>query len=45
MEDHEDAVTSVVVTSEGDKTISGSLDCTIKVWNTEQTSRYGDIAA
>ena len=40
MEDHEDAVTSVVVTSEGDKTISGSLDCTIKVWNTEQTSRY-----
>lgn len=40
MEGHVSDVTSVAVTSKGNKTVSGSLDCTIKLWNTEQTSRY-----
>ena len=39
MKGHTNDVTSVAVTSKGNKAISGSLDCTIKVWNTEQTSK------
>ena len=38
MIDHKDIVSSVAVTRCGSKTISGSLDYTVKVWNTEQTS-------
>ena len=37
---HTKQVSAVSVTSEGDKTISGSYDCMIKVWNTDINSRY-----
>ena len=30
------------VTSDGNKTISGSYDCMVKVWNTDINSRYSD---
>lgn len=36
---HTKEVTAVAVTSKGDKAISGSYDCTIKVWNTDINSR------
>ena len=40
MSGHSKKVSAVSVTSMGDKTISGSHDCTIKVWNTDVNSRY-----
>ena len=40
MEGHQNTVTAVVVTSSGFKTVSGSLDGTVKVWNTAPYSRY-----
>ena len=39
MTGHRGAVNSVVITSDGGKTISGSSDATIRVWNTKQESR------
>ena len=40
MEGHKADVTAVALSSDGSRTVSSSLDTTIKVWNTNQTSRY-----
>jgi len=42
---HTKEVSAVAVTSEGDKAISGSYDCMIKVWNTDTNSRYGVLGS
>ena len=39
MKGHTAAVNSVTVTTNGFKTVSGSSDSTIKVWNTDVESR------
>ena len=39
---HAKEVTAVAVTSDGNKTISGSHDCMVKVWNTDINSRYSN---
>ena len=36
---HTAAVNAVAVTEDGSKTISASSDATVKVWNTDQSSR------
>ncbi len=36
---HKAAVNAVVMTTNGTKTVSGSSDGTIKVWNTDVSSR------
>ena len=41
LQGHSAEVNSVVLTSDGTRTISASTDCSIKVWNTDSTSRYG----
>ena len=39
MEGHQADVTAVALSSDGSRTVSSSLDTTVKVWNTNQTSR------
>lgn len=45
MKGHSAAVNAVAVTDEASKTVSASSDGTVKVWNTDQNSRFvsGDI--
>jgi len=40
MTGHMKGITAVSVASIGDKTVSGSHDSTIKIWNTNINSRY-----
>ena len=40
MTGHMKGVSAVSVASMGDKTVSGSYDSTIKIWNTDVNSRY-----
>ena len=39
MKGHTGAVNAVTVTGDGSKTVSGSSDTTVKVWNTDPNSR------
>ena len=39
MNGHTAAVNAVAVTEDGNKTVSASSDATVKVWNTDQSSR------
>ena len=43
MQGHTAAVNAVAVTADGCKTISAASDATVKVWNTNQSSRYRAI--
>ena len=43
MQGHTAVVNAVAVTADGCKTISAASDATVKVWNTNQTSRYKAI--
>ena len=40
MKGHSGAVNAVAMTEDGTKTISASSDATVKVWNTDQKSRF-----
>ena len=42
MRGHTAAVTAVAVTRDGSNTISASSDATVKVWNTDSSSRSAD---
>ena len=42
MTGHTAAVNAVAVTGDGSKTVSASSDATVKVWNTDQNSRFVD---
>ena len=42
MKGHTAAVTAVAVTGDGSKTVSASSDATVKVWNTDQSSRLAE---
>lgn len=43
LEGHKAAVTATAVTKLCDKVVSGSLDSTVKVWNTDRLSRYTEM--
>ena len=42
MNGHTAAVNAVAVTEDGNKTVSASSDATVKVWNTDQSSRLAE---
>ena len=39
MTGHSDSVSTISITHKGDKVVSGSLDGSLKVWNTDQSSQ------
>ena len=40
MTGHTAAVNAVLISSDGSKIVSGSSDATVKIWNSDPTSRY-----
>lgn len=40
MKGHSAAVNAVAVTDDASKTVSASSDGTVKIWNTDQNSRF-----